>query len=50
MFGGYKNFGHGTSLSKTFSNLPSHFKVLLSFTVIKIDTWDNETFSLEADS
>lgn len=41
MFGGFNLFGNGASVSKTFSNLPSHWSLQISFLFMKIDSWSD---------
>ena len=42
MFGGYKINGANLTISKTFINIPTHFKIYLSLILYIIDNWKNE--------
>ncbi|EGR30872.1 hypothetical protein IMG5_122030 [Ichthyophthirius multifiliis] len=42
LFGGYNIFGSKTVVSKSYSDLPKHNRVIISFKLFFIDTWDKE--------
>lgn len=48
VFGGYKNLGKGSVLKQTV-DLPPHYRLKFKFTVLKIDSWDNEFATLKVD-
>lgn len=39
IFGGFGVFGSTTVITRILTNLPSHWKIFLKFTFIKIDDW-----------
>ena len=39
IFGGFKVFGSKTEISRRMTNLPSHWKIFVKFTFVKIDDW-----------
>lgn len=47
IFGGYKVFGSNAKVTRTYNNLPPHYKAKISFNFWKIDSWNSETFRLE---
>jgi hypothetical protein len=49
LFGGYGVFGRYATISKTFTGLPPHYAIQVSFILMKIDSWDNEQFFLYVD-
>jgi hypothetical protein len=48
IFGGYGAFGAGALTAATIS-LEPHYELTMSFTLFKIDSWDNEIFLVYAD-
>jgi len=42
MLGGYGKFGLGTQVSKTFTNIKPHFKLVISLKLWHIDSWDGD--------
>lgn len=49
LFGGYENVGQGSVLSRVFTNLAPHYRVMLKFAFWKIDFWDNDAFFVNVD-
>lgn len=49
MIGGSGVFGNGGTSQKTFSGLPAHYGVVVSFRAYFIDSWDSEYFHVYAD-
>ncbi len=43
ILGGYNVLGNGINVSKTFSSLPTHTKVMVRFNYYSLDSWDNES-------
>lgn len=46
MFGGYNNFGKGTTITKTFTGLGVHDFVRVAFRFYFVDSWDNESLKV----
>jgi len=42
-------FGAGVSVSKTYTNLPPHYKVIVSLTAVMYASWDSEEFWVRFD-
>jgi hypothetical protein len=40
LIGGVNSFGESTILTKTFSNLPQHYRIAVSATIVFIDNYD----------
>lgn len=40
LIGGYNSFGESTILTKTYTNLPQHYKIAVSATIVLIDNYD----------
>lgn len=49
ILGGYNQMGSGYTIQKTFSNLPPHTQIEISFDFMKIDSWDNEILYVSID-
>lgn len=49
IFGGYGVFGKGATVSKVFSSIPTHNKLVVRFQFWKLDSWDNEQAQLIVD-
>jgi len=41
LFGGYSRFGYGTSLTKVFTDLPTHSEIRISMELYLLDRIDN---------
>ena len=48
LLGGYNRFCKNDYAYRTYTDLPAHQRVKVTFKVYSIDTWDNEKFRLEA--
>ena len=48
LLGGYNRFCRGDYAYRTYTGLPAHQRVKVTFKVYSIDTWDSERFRLEA--
>ncbi|CAK63126.1 unnamed protein product (macronuclear) [Paramecium tetraurelia] len=48
LFGGYSVFGPNTVVAKTFA-LPPHYMITLQFGFYRIDSWDNQNFTIVMD-
>eukprot|EP00965_Chrysotila_dentata_P219669 6191278-Pleurochrysis_carterae.AAC.1 len=42
LLGGYRFFGSGAWLARTYDSLPKHNRLRVSFDFVKIDAWDND--------
>jgi uncharacterized protein YxeA len=49
MVGGYNNFGTGATAVLNHENLPPHAFLRIQFKGYKVDSWDNERFSVFVD-
>ncbi len=49
LVGGDDAFGRGTVIKKTFSNLPTHYRINIRVTVWMIQSWDREKFFVQVD-
>jgi len=50
LLGGYQVLGTGSSVSKAFSDLPTHSIVTINLDFVQIDSWDSERFYVYADN
>ncbi|CAD8114389.1 unnamed protein product [Paramecium sonneborni] len=50
LFGGYQKTGTKTVISKTFYNIPPHYKLKIQILWAKIDSWDNEAAQMRVDN
>lgn len=48
--GGYMSAGNKATLSRKFTDLPSHYKIRIVANVFFLDTWDSEYFYVRADN
>lgn len=49
IFGGYENVGQKSVISRQFTGLPPHVKLMIKLQFWKIDFWDNEEFIIKID-
>ena len=49
LVGGYNAFGSKAKMSKSYTDLPPHYKVRVAISVYTIDSWDDEQFEIYAD-
>ena len=49
ILGGFNQMANGYTLQKTFSNLPAHSQMEISFDFLRIDSWDNENLYVSID-
>ena len=47
---GAHTFGKSDLVQKTFSNVPNHDQVEIEFSLLKMDSWDNEAFYFKVDN
>lgn len=47
IFGGFNLFGANAKVSRTYQNLPPHYKAKVTFNFWKIDSWNSESFRFE---
>ena len=50
MFGGFNLNGVNSVISKTFQNIPIHYRIYINFQLYIIDNWNNEKIKVFIDN